>query len=391
MAIPPNITRRALLALTGPLALLPLAGCDTTAEAGSQDAPGTQQGSEQQGSAATQGDTTVAAPPADRLLFPSDHSLINEDAAWCAPFQICWDMLIEDFNCGEPIPEDGRPQTVTDLNNGSFEAAFLDEDHYVTYVGQATTQAKAEIERLIDERFDQKSDILDELIWEDNPETLLYVLYCMLYREFTYGVTFDVLDNAPFGSEAGGNLVENVGYFGFDKIVDMQDQNLRNQVEPLYWEADDRCAVQIRCKEGDVLILARGLEGSTIDELWEDVTARKDANTAYIEAQSFACPKLNVDFKTSYEELVGVNFTNPDNKYVEIMKALQTLQFKLDETGGTIKSEAAIEILYGGGAEPELCDFRFDDSFTLFLVNPMGGALKYPYAVLNITDIEKFL
>ena len=387
MAIPPNITRRALLALTGPLAMLPLAGCDT-AEADTQDSPGSQNDPEPQ-SAAAQGET-VPFDAGNRLLVPSDHSPIAQNAAWSAPFQICWDMLIEDFNCGEPIPEDGRPSTVADLNNGSFDAYYLDEDHYVTYVGKATTAAKAEIEQLIDERFDQKSDILDDLEWEDNPETLLYVLYCMLYRQFTFKTTFDVLDNAPFGSEEGGNYVESVEYFGTTG-TDEKDSLLTGQVSPLYWESEDRFAVQINCLEGDALVLARGAEGSTIDELWNDVQASMNANTGYMEVQSFACPKLNIDLKTGYEELVGVNFTNPDGTYVEIKKALQTLKFKLDETGGTIKSEAAIEILFGAAGLPELHDFRFDDSFTLFLVDPVEWRLKYPYAALNITNIEDFI
>ena len=394
MSIPPNITRRALLNLTGPLMLLPLAGC-SIAGADPQDDPGSQDSTKTPDTNDTQEGSVVVAPPADRLLVPSDHSPIAADAAWCAPFQICWDLLIDDFNCGEPIPEDGQPSTVADLNSASFEADYVGEDHYVTYVGKATTQAKSEIEQLIDERFDQTSDILDELVWEDDPNTLLYIIYCMLYREFTFKTTFDNLDPAPFGSEEGGNYVESVEYFGTDGIKEEADTLLRDQITPLYWESEDRFAVQINCMDGDmvsdVLVLARGAQGSTIDELWSDVKASKDANTDYIEVRSFACPKLNVDIKTEYSELETVSFTNPNGDPIEIKKALQTLKFKLDETGGTIKSEAAIQFLYGSADIAELHDFRFDDSFALLLFDASVWGLKYPYAALKITNIKDFL
>lgn len=369
MTIPPNITRRALLGLASAFALLPLAGCDTAADA----------------------DATHAADerPLEEgeLLVPSDHSPVAANNAWCAAFQICWNMLEENFNDGNPIPEAGNPQMVADLNCASFTADHLGEDHYVTYVGRATTQAKTEIEQLIDERFDQTSDVLDLVKWNDDPNTLLFILYCMLYREFTFAHVFDVLDPALFGSEENGNLTENVAYFGAESGSDALDQVL-----PLFWDAEDRFAVQIECNEGDILVLARGAEGSTFDEMWNDVQAsiNPDFRMEMGLITSFACPKLNVDVLTSYDELEGVGFTGSAGHPWEIKQALQTLRFRLDETGGSIKSEAAIVVGYGGGPMYLPHDYRFDDSFVLFLVDG-NVTTEYPYAAINITDINDFI
>ena len=371
MNIPSNITRRTLLALTGPLALLPLAGCSGEADA----------------------DATHAADERpleeSKLLVASDHSLASGNAAWCAPMQICWNNLEDDLNGGEPLPEDGKPAIVAELNDGHFESDMLNEDHYVAYSGPQTKEAKEQIENLIEERFGETSDILDMLEWEDDPDTSLLLFYAMLYRDFNFFVPFDELEDAPFGSEAGGNLVEGVSYFGADE----EDEEALEWVSPLFWESDDHFAAQISCEEGDILVLARGLSGSTFDELWNDMMDTADSSGEFFSVGSFACPKLAVDVLTDYGDLEGLKFDLVSGDEITIQKALQTLRFELDETGGKIKSEAALSVKATGliMEEPEARDFRFDDSFVLFLVDGTSTGEYYPYAGLLVNDISEFL
>ena len=371
MAFSPNITRRALLTLASAFALLPLAGCNDTAEAD---------------------DTTPAVDPeakGDGLLVPSDHSPVSGNAAWCAPMQICWQKFLTVYNDNEPIPENGMPDIVSELNGATFTTDMLGIDHYVSFAGPATTEAKADIERLIDERFDQKSDILDSLTWSDDPATALMLFYAMLYRQFTFPFPFDTLENADFGTAEGGNLGENVAYFGFGE--DSTDYEVIDQVTPLFWESGDRFAVQIWCETDDILVLARGAKGSTFDELWNDIQTSRAAEEARLEVASFACPKLEVDVVTQYAELAGLTITTSSGEEVPITEALQTLKFKLDETGGVIKSEAAV--MAGSAApisEPEPHDFRFDDSFVLFLVDAMAIGDYYPYAGIYVDNMADF-
>ena len=371
MNIPSNITRRTLLALTSAFALLPLAGCETSADA----------------------DATHAADerPLEEgeLLVPSDHSPAAGNAAWCAPMQICWDMLADELNEGEALSEEGKPEIVAELNDGHFDTTMLNEDHYVSYAGPQTTAAKAEIEELIDERFGQTSDILDALEWVDDPEEALILFYAMLYRKFTFYVAFDTLDPAPFGSAEGGNLVEDVAYFGADDA----DSEALDWVSPLFWESDGHCAAQISTKEGDIVILARGLEGATFDELWNNMMDAADASAEFPGVGSFACPKLAIDMLTRYHDLEGLKFSLVTGIDIQIESALQTLRFTLDETGGEIKSEAAMSVKATGliMEEPTPRDFRFDDSFVLFLVDGTSAGEFYPYAGLLVNDIEEFL
>lgn len=373
MIIPPNITRRALLALTGPLALLPLAGCEETeADAGTK--PGREE---------------LPVLEENDLLVASDHSPVTGNAAWCAPMQICWDLLADELNEGEPLPADGMPDIVTELNDAHFDTSMVGDDHYVTYSGPQTLAAKAEIEALIDERFGQTSDILDLLEWSDDPEDALFLFYSMLYRTFTFFAAFDVLNPAPFGSDESGNLTEDVAYFGADES---SVPELLDWVTPLFWESDDHCAAQVSCEEGDILVLARGLKGSSFDELWNDMMDTADASTELATVASFACPKLQIDVLTKYRELENLVFPLVTGDEIAIDSALQTLRFTLDETGGEIKSEAAIVIKNTAFIEepPVPRDFRFDDSFVLFLVDGNAPGEYYPYAGLLINDISEF-
>lgn len=374
MIIPPNITRRALLALTGPLALLPLVGCNAAADADTK--PGH--------------DADERPLEESDLLVASDQSPTAGNAAWCAPMQICWDNLANELNEGEPLAEEGKPAIVAELNHGHFEADMLSDDHYVTYSGPQTKAAKAEIEALIDERFGQASDILDMLEWVDDEAEALILFYAMLYRKFTFTQPFDVLDPAPFGTEEGGNLAEDVTYFGAD---DSSEPELLEMVTPVFWESDRRFAAQVYCEEGDILILARGLQGSTFDELWDDYMDAIASSTGLSSVASFACPKLTIDVLTSYRDLEGLTFEVAAVDQIEIEKALQTLRFTLDETGGEIKSEAAISVRATGLflEEPTPHDFRFDDSFVLFLVDGTATGEYYPYAGLLINDIKDFV
>ena len=69
-----------------------------------------------------------------------------------------------------------------------------------------------------------------------------------------------------------------------------------------------------------------------------------------------------------------------------IYKALQTIQFELDEEGGRIKSEAGIGMKNTSIAMPEEPrNFYVDQAFTIFLVEE-GEEL--PYFAAKISDIE---
>ena len=86
-------------------------------------------------------------------------------------------------------------------------------------------------------------------------------------------------------------------------------------------------------------------------------------------------------------------WTGPYYDTAEIQKAIQTVKFSLDEKGGEIKSEAAIDMKVSGmsiGSKPKEDEPRYfyvDDTFAIFLREK--GKTK-PYFAGRVDDITKF-
>lgn len=109
----------------------------------------------------------------------------------------------------------------------------------------------------------------------------------------------------------------------------------------------------------------------------------------------FKAPNLEFDEKKEYTELANKEFKTADPYYdtAEIQKAIQTIKFSLDEKGGEIKSEAAIDMTSGVlsvVSKPKADEPRYfyvDDTFAIFLREK--GKTK-PYFAGRIDDITKF-
>ena len=73
---------------------------------------------------------------------------------------------------------------------------------------------------------------------------------------------------------------------------------------------------------------------------------------------------------------------------MKIDKALQTIDFSLDKTGGQVVSEAGMSVQQNGIEELEdIRNFNFDKEFVVF-VREKDKTL--PYFALNVSDIEDF-
>ena len=113
------------------------------------------------------------------------------------------------------------------------------------------------------------------------------------------------------------------------------------------------------------------------------------------DVDEFKAPSLKFDEKREYKELANKKFKTADPKYDEgeIQQAIQTIQFELNEKGGKVKSEAAIDMTMcatSEGAEPKKDEPRYfyvDDTFTIFLREK--GKDK-PYFAGRVDDITKF-
>ena len=205
----------------------------------------------------------------------------------------------------------------------------------------------------------------------------------MLKKEFEFENEFDELDDGKFGE------YNDVEYFG---INSNSNELLRNQVQVLYYNSKEDFAIKLLTKQNDEVIIARGNEGNTFNEIYNDVKNKQttyQGNTELSEVDNLQIPKINFDVKKEFEELEDKEFETADREIMFIEKALQTIEFELDEKGGKVESEAGMMVnkMSALPEESKPREFIVDDTFTIFL---QEEGKEMPYFCANIDDITKF-
>ena len=162
---------------------------------------------------------------------------IGENSAWCGTFNLIWNDLKNDLAKQDIIFEENS-NIVDNLNKGTFSVESLSENSYYKKYGTPSLELKAEIEKALKEKFNEKSSILDSFNWEGHSNKD-YFLYAMLKKEFEYPKVFDKLNNGTF------EKYNNVRYFG---INGRTKEQVRDQVSVLYYNSEDDFALKIKTK-----------------------------------------------------------------------------------------------------------------------------------------------
>lgn len=205
----------------------------------------------------------------------------------------------------------------------------------------------------------------------------------MLYREFEYNKKFSVLANDKFGN------YDNIKYFGINK---KSTDEVRNQIEVLFYNTKDDFAIKLHTKSNDEVILYKSPKGSTFNEIYDNMVLESNnykGNRNFNKKDEFKTPFINFNVKKEYNELSNIIFTSKsDNEYM-IYKAIQTISFSLDEKGGRIKSEATIDAMKTTAMEnyEEKRYFNVDSTFVLFLKEEGKDRL---YFAARIDDSRKY-
>ncbi len=308
---------------------------------------------------------------------------IKDNTAWCGTFQLIWNDLKNDLAKQDIMfVNDPNNSRVRNLNKGDFTTNDLSESSYYKVYGHPTLELKKQIEDAIKEKFNETSDILDDFDWGGaGPND--YFLYCMLRKDFEFPVAFTKLDNGTFA-----NKYNDVEYFGLEKN---SEEQIRDQVQVLYYESEDKFAVKLNTKQNDEVILSRGIEGKTFNEIYNNINEESqsfDGDRTFTEIDTLKIPNISFDEKQEYKELEGKPFFFSDGREYYIDKALQTIKFELDNEGGSIKSEAGMMAKESVAIMPEEeRNFDFDDEFTIFLKEKDKSK---PYFSALITDITEF-
>ncbi len=307
---------------------------------------------------------------------------ILDNTAWCGTFNLIWNDLKNDL-AKQDIIFSSQPEAVKNLNKGTFNTSYLSENSYYKIYGKPSLALKAEIESAIQEKFNETSDILDDFDW-NNAGDKDYFLYAMLKKQFEFPNVFSELENGRFGN------YENVQYFGIDES---SDQQLKDQVEVLYYTSKDDFAIKLMTQSNDEVVLAKGCEQNTFGKMYENILQRTqnyEGNSSFSEEDCLKIPTIKFDLKEEIKDVENQPFYFADGSEYMIDKALQTIQFELDKKGGKIKSEAGMMIKATSlltPDEPRQC--FLDDTFTIFLVEQSQDLPYFAAKISDITQVQK--
>lgn len=327
---------------------------------------------------------------------------IKSNSTWCGTFQLVWNDM-QDEVVKKDIEFQKQLEIVEDLNKQTFKEEDISDEYYYKKWGLMTLDLKDEIEKGLEEKFDEPSDILDNLDWSNAPQddsgysddSKTYLFYAMLFREFNFETEFEELDNDLFNGTQ--EEYKDIEYFGIELYG---EESIQEQVDVLYYNSEDDFAVVLNTKEGDEVILAKGNNGNTFSDIYNAILSKEenyDGKKYFTSNDTLKVPNLDFDVLKKYEELIANGdedkmFYDSEGNTCQIKEAVQTIEMNLDKSGGKVKSEAAITMTsYAGMIEkPEEIEnryFEFDSEFTIFI---REGGKDLPYFAANIDDITLF-
>lgn len=314
------------------------------------------------------------------ITTPSLEDEIQTNTIWCGTFQLIWNDLKNDI-AKQDIVFNPQSKIVENLNKETFSVKDISDKYYYKKIGTPTIALKQEIEKAIQDKFNEKSDILDNFDWNGKTKED-YFLYAMLKKEFQFEKVFDEFENGKFGQ------YDNVKYFG---IKTGENEEVRNQVTVLYYDSANNFAIKLKTKQEDEVILCKNPEGKTFNEIYKNIEEKEKnfkGNKGIAEKEVVKIPNIKLNEKAEFSELENKPFLFSNGNSYLIEKAMQTIQFELDKTGGKIKSEAGMMVSKTSLERPEeKRTFVLDDTFAIFLKE---DGKDNPYFAGKISDIAKF-
>jgi hypothetical protein len=295
---------------------------------------------------------------------------------WVGTFQLVWNDFMDGIVKG-PVKftgKRGKSSRLADaLNKRDFTANELSEKDYYKTFGAITPELKTKIETAIKEKFNEKSDILGLIDWTPAPGKFL--VYAMLKKDFKFTAAFDKLEPAAFGKNP-----EKVRYFGINRA---SSSKLRNQVSVLFYNSPSDFALKLATDGADEVYLYRTDKDDTFAKLYAGMLATKYNGAQWFNSEDeLKVPDINLYVLKSFDELCNRTIRNAGG--LRISTAVESIDFKMNNEGVKLKSEAAIATTKAILHPPEPRKFYFDDTFVVFLKE--RGKDK-PYFALRVQDV----
>ena len=306
--------------------------------------------------------------------YTSKLSVTETNKVWCGTFNLVWNDFMNDVIGGKIEFEDGPSELADELNKQSFTVNELNPNSYFKKHGVATFELKSQIENGIKQKFNEDSKILDKVEWGNS---YVYVLYAMLKKEFNYLEKFPTLKDDTFG-----NSEQKVKYFGIEPDT---LQTTSKNIEILFYNSKEDFAIKLKTKENEEVYLYRTTgENKSFEENYQEMMKKQVQYTGdkkWNRIDILNIPFIKINDEINYDELCG-RMIKGTNWYIR--QAIQTIDFELNNYGGSVKSEALIEALKNAIFEKGR-EFIYNDDFILYLKEEDKDK---PYFALKVDDTD---
>ena len=311
--------------------------------------------------------------------YTSGLSTMDGNKVWCGTFNLVWNDFMNDVVKGNVEFRDGESELANELNKQSFKVDQLSENSYFKIHGQAMGEdLKNKIQNGIKQKFNEDSNLIDRIDWNDSNG---YVLYAMLKKEFNFLEPF----STAMGSITFNNSEPRIKCFGVDSS---NNPIASKNVEVLFYNSEDDFAIKLKTKEGEEVILYKTTgENKSFEENYKEIKKQQinySGKNTFEENDILRIPFIKVNDEINYDELCGREIKN-SNYYIK--QALQTIDFELNNVGGSVKSEALIDATQKAWTEKSR-KMIFDSDFILYLKEE---SKEQPYFALKVDNTDILL
>lgn len=294
---------------------------------------------------------------------------------WVGTFQIVWNETLKEV-VKKPIKfVRYNSMLAKELNKQKFKKEYISDSSYFTTYGIVSPELRDKIVNAIKEKFNETSDIVDMFDWTYQPNKIF--IYAMLKKDFKFLEPFDKLTSGRFGSSETP-----VEYFG---IKEESSPDLYKNVSILFYNSEDDFGVKLLTKGDDVVLLYRTNENKTFDRYYADInekTGKYQQERQFNRFDRLKVPNINLYQVASFPELEGHRIKGTN---ITIDKTIETVDFKMNNEGVELKSEAGIMARFTSLSAPVGRYFMFTDKFVLFLIEKNQ---QTPYFALRVDDVE---
>ncbi len=281
--------------------------------------------------------------------------------------KICSDIVHETIELQDP------PAYVKLLNNNISEQIYLNNNEYVAQAGFIRDGI---VDKINDELIAKFGKNALQLKSDLPPEGIL--AYAYLAKTFEFKLAFDNIAE-PLKFTSSNNKSSNLDSFGLIKLSSndskeiKQRKNKNKQASACYFDKKQGFIIKLHSGYSDIITISTLPPLETLDKTFQQINSlckniyARDFETG----DTLQIPKI--DFKTShsFDELLNKDFLNKrlssDFCPYSIIKAIQTINFSLNEKGVKLESMAEIDAKKGIGDPIEPQDFIVNGPFVIYL------------------------